>query len=56
VKEQSLNDIINSERFTTMRNGFLNGVLVEDFCQHCTFINRFNKKAAKSVSHLNSHA
>ena len=48
VKEQSLSDIINSERFKNMRNGFLNGVLVEDFCQHCTFINRFskNKKAA----------
>lgn len=44
VKEQSLVDIISSDRFTNMRDGFLNGVLVEDFCQHCSFINRFNKK------------
>lgn len=43
VKEQSLSDILNGERFINMRNGFLNGVLVEDFCQHCTFINRFKK-------------
>lgn len=47
VKEQTLQDILNSERFTKMRDGFLNGVLVEDFCQHCTFINRFNKTAKK---------
>ncbi len=50
VKEQSLSDIINSDRFTAMRGGFLNGVLVEDFCQHCTFINRFNKKEKKTVN------
>lgn len=45
LKEQSLIDIVSSERFTKMRNGFLNGVLVEDFCQHCSFINRFNKSS-----------
>lgn len=50
VKKQSLNDIISSDRFTRMRNGFLNGVLVEDFCQHCTFINRFNKKEKRAIS------
>jgi hypothetical protein len=45
-----LSDIVNSDRFTKMRNGFLNGVLVEDFCQHCTFINRFNKAAKKATN------
>ena len=51
LNNKSLTDIINSERFTTMRNGFLNGVLVENFCQHCTFIKRFNKtnKEMKSL-------
>ena len=49
VKEQSLKYIINSDRFTKMRNGFLNGVLVENFCQHCTFINRFNKTEKKAT-------
>ena len=43
AKEQSLLEIITNERFTNMKNGFLNGVLVEDFCQHCSFINRFKK-------------
>ena len=43
IKEQSLLEIINSDRFTAMRTGFLNGVLVEKFCQHCSFINRFKK-------------
>ena len=44
VKEQSLKDILNSDRFQTMRSGFMNGVLVEELCKHCTFINRFKKK------------
>jgi len=43
AKEQSLIEILTGERFTKMKNGFLNGVLVEDFCQHCSFINRFKK-------------
>lgn len=43
IKEQSLHDILNSERFLKMRDGFLNGVLVEEFCQHCSFIRRFAK-------------
>lgn len=51
VKEQSLQDILNSERFVKMRDGFLNGVLVEDFCQHCSFITRFGKKRGKSIVH-----
>lgn len=43
IKEQSLHDILASERFVKMRDGFLNGVLVETFCQHCSFIRRFDK-------------
>jgi radical SAM protein with 4Fe4S-binding SPASM domain len=43
LKEQSLLNILSSPRFQAMRNGFLNGVLVETFCQHCTYINRFKK-------------
>jgi len=49
VKEQALEEIINSDRFTAMRNGFLNGVLVEKFCQHCSFINRFKKNVKPSM-------
>lgn len=43
LKEQSLRDILSRERFVKMRDGFLNGVLTESFCQHCTFIKRFDK-------------
>ncbi|MBU1042786.1 MAG: radical SAM protein [Candidatus Omnitrophica bacterium] len=43
LKNLTLTEIINSKRFTAMRTGFLNGVLVENFCQHCSFINRFKK-------------
>ncbi len=43
AKTEKLTDILTGDRFTKMRNGFLNGVLVEKFCQHCTFINRFKK-------------
>ena len=50
VKEQSLQDILNSERFIKMRDGFLNGVLVETFCQHCSFIKRFDKPDKKRLA------
>jgi radical SAM protein with 4Fe4S-binding SPASM domain len=50
IKEQSLGDILASERFLNMRNGFLNGVLVEDFCQHCSFIRRFDKSGNRRVA------
>ncbi|UXP30827.1 SPASM domain-containing protein [Reichenbachiella agarivorans] len=50
VKEKSLMEIINSERFTAMRTGFLNGVLVEEFCQHCSFINRFKKQPPLAIA------
>ncbi len=42
-KELSLEKILSNERTTAMREGFLNGVLVEKLCQHCTYINRFKK-------------
>ncbi|MFK7775435.1 MAG: radical SAM/SPASM domain-containing protein [Saprospiraceae bacterium] len=48
AKQQSLTEIINSDRFQTMRSGFLNGVLVEKLCQHCSFINRFKKGIKKA--------
>ncbi|WP_127123381.1 radical SAM/SPASM domain-containing protein [Chryseotalea sanaruensis] len=50
VKEQSLQEILASERFVKMRNGFLNGVLVEEFCQHCSFITRFDKSGKNEAN------
>jgi radical SAM protein with 4Fe4S-binding SPASM domain len=51
VRQQSLQEILASERFVKMRDGFLKGVRVETFCQHCSFINRFDKarKLVQSV-------
>lgn len=50
VKDQSLRDILNGERFVKMRDGFLKGVLVEPFCQHCTYIKRFDKSSKKRIA------
>ncbi len=44
AKEKPLVEILQSDRFIAMREGFKNGKRVEDFCRHCTFINRFSKK------------
>jgi len=49
VNETSIHDILASERFVSMRDGFLKGVLVEELCQHCSFITRFDKAAKKQA-------
>ena len=41
--EVELSQILASERSQAMKEGFLNGVLVEDLCQRCSYINRFKK-------------
>lgn len=38
-----LKEILESERARTMKEGFENGKLTEELCQHCTYINRFKK-------------
>ena len=38
-----LSEILDTERANRMREGFLNGVLVENLCQRCQFITRFSK-------------
>lgn len=48
IHEQTLLDILHGERFQAMRAGFMNGILVEDFCQRCSFINRF--KSGKTIA------
>lgn len=50
VREQSLEAILNSERFVNMRDGFLKGVRVESFCQYCSFIGRFDKSEKKALA------
>jgi radical SAM protein with 4Fe4S-binding SPASM domain len=41
---QTLNQILQTPRAKAIRNGFQNGILVEDLCQKCTFISRFDGK------------
>ena len=42
VNENSIVEILNSERAMNMFNGFKKQELVEDLCQRCTYIKRFN--------------
>jgi sulfatase maturation enzyme AslB (radical SAM superfamily) len=41
---QNIHDILQSPRAAAIRQGFQHGRLVEDLCQRCTFISRFDKK------------
>jgi len=47
---QTIDDIIESTRARSMREGFQNGILVEDLCQKCTFIARFDNKVKKLIN------
>jgi len=40
---QGLNPILKNPRAVKMRDGFDKGVLVEELCQHCSYIKRFSK-------------
>ena len=47
AKRRTLGDILNDERAAAMAYGFQEGRLVEDLCRRCTFISRFDRKAAR---------
>ena len=38
VYKDSLDDIINSERYINMLNGFRNGIKCEELCKKCDFL------------------
>ncbi len=44
---QSIFDILQSPRAKAIHDGFQQGILVEDLCQKCTFISRFDNKLQK---------
>lgn len=46
VLEQSFEEVLNSPRLKKIRDGFQKHKLVEDLCQRCTYITRFDKKLA----------
>ena len=43
LKESTLSEIIASNRFQNMKNGFLNGKLTEELCKKCSYRLRFNR-------------
>lgn len=46
----SISDILSGPRATAMREGFRRGILVEDLCKTCGFIERFKAKPQKNKS------
>jgi sulfatase maturation enzyme AslB (radical SAM superfamily) len=44
----NLTKIVNGNRAQKIRKGFKERILVEDLCQKCTFITRFDKKAPRA--------
>lgn len=42
LETQSLDEILTSDRYLKMKQGFENHRLVEDFCKKCTYIQRFS--------------
>ena len=45
--ETPIKQILASPRAQRMRDGFAKGLLVEDLCQRCTYIERFDKSLAR---------
>lgn len=41
--QQSLDSILTSTRATKIRDGFNKGILAEELCQHCSYIDRFSR-------------
>lgn len=52
IKEQPIQDILDSPRAQSMIKGFRSGKLVEELCQRCSYIERFTK--AKSPAAVKS--
>lgn len=47
IHETSLQNILESHRFKKIKQGFEAGVLKEDLCQRCDYVQRFSKKKGK---------
>jgi len=48
IYEDDLNDIINSDKFMSIKEGFLNNKKVEELCKHCNFYDRIvNQKGSE---------
>lgn len=47
IFQSNLSDILQSERFQAIKNGFQNNQAVEELCRHCTYKDRFIKEELK---------
>jgi MoaA/NifB/PqqE/SkfB family radical SAM enzyme len=48
-RKSSLDEILAGERARSIADGFKKGKLVEDLCQKCTFVSRFDGKLKKQI-------
>lgn len=51
IYNTSLEEIINSDRFQKMRQGFCNRKVQEELCKHCSYKERFDKKEKQDYSY-----
>jgi hypothetical protein len=49
---QGVEEIVQSPRAQSISAGFQKGILVEDLCQKCTFISRFDNKVKRTLTAL----
>ena len=49
ILHQPFEEILNTERLKNIRMGFQKHILVEELCQKCTYIKRFDKKPAPTT-------
>lgn len=47
IHETNLQNILESRRFIEIKQGFEAGVLIEELCQRCDYVQRFSKKKGK---------
>ena len=45
LKKNTLDEIMGNNRTQSIKNGFQNGIAVEELCQKCSYKNRFNEQS-----------
>lgn len=45
LKKNNLDEIMSNNRTQSIKNGFQNGIAVEELCQKCSYKNRFNEQS-----------
>jgi len=45
LKKNNLDEIMSNNRTQSIKNGFQNGIAIEELCQKCSYKNRFNEQS-----------